>query len=278
MKSITITIEPFAPVHQAGVDSMLDTIANEFKEPFFHKPVKKMEDLYRLPGRSYWVAIADNVVIGSVGVIIADSYAILKSLFVAKAFRGSELNVAGRLIDCVKDEAVRRGCAQIFLGTMEQFKAAQRFYEKHGYKKIQVKELPGDYPHNALDVIFYRLLLPTTADVRDALRFKKEKAGHFDLLSRDDWISFASEIQSRTNTCQIFLMPFFEGFPLLIASMSAISFFLLVACLFFIKSFSPMYAINSPSTSIRCTPFKASSKFTPSMLLRMSILNGGRPI
>lgn len=157
MNSITIRIEPFFSAHQAGVDSMLDTIVPEYAEPFFHTPAKKMDELYLLPDRYYWVALADGLVVGTIGIVVANGYAVLKSMFVNKAFRGGDLQVAGKLIQVATDKAKQYGCEYIFLGTMEQFKAAQRFYEKQGYKEIKMDELPLDFGHNPLDTVFYRL-------------------------------------------------------------------------------------------------------------------------
>jgi len=159
MNSITIKIEPFAPQYQTGVDKMLDAISNEYAESFFHQHAKKMEEVYFLPERSYWVALADGIVIGSVGIITINGYAVLKSLFVNKKFRGNGWLVADRLMRSAIDKAKQMNCMHIYLGTMEQFKAAQRFYEKHGYSRVQINELPLDYSHNVLDTVFYSLQL-----------------------------------------------------------------------------------------------------------------------
>lgn len=153
---VPISIVPFHPAHQQGVDAMLDAIVPEYPEPFFHRPVKKMEELYQLPGRFYFVALAVEEVIGTAGLIISGNYAIIKSVFLAKKYRGPELNVAGRLMDTVTGVAIKHQCHTLYLGTMEQFRRAQSFYEKQGYSSIHIDELPADFPHNALDVVFYK--------------------------------------------------------------------------------------------------------------------------
>jgi N-acetylglutamate synthase-like GNAT family acetyltransferase len=135
---------------------MLGAIVPEYPEPFFHLPIKKMEELYLLPGRHYWVALNNNTVIGTVGVVVVKEYAVFKSLFVAKEFRGEEKGVANKLMETATAKAKEEGCKEIYLGTMEQFRAAQRFYEKHGYEEVTVQELPDDYPHNVIDKVFFR--------------------------------------------------------------------------------------------------------------------------
>jgi N-acetylglutamate synthase-like GNAT family acetyltransferase len=151
-----ITIQPFDTKYQPGVDLMLGTIVPEYPEPFFHLPLRKIEELYTLPGRHYWVALSDDTVVGSVGIVVIGDYAVLKSLFVFKVWRGEEKGVANALMKVATEKAKEEGCKQMYLGTMEQFKAAQRFYEKQGYEQVGAEELPANYPHNELDKVFFK--------------------------------------------------------------------------------------------------------------------------
>jgi N-acetylglutamate synthase-like GNAT family acetyltransferase len=159
LNSAIIRITAFSPEYQTGIDNMLDIIQTEYAESFFHQPVRKMEALYLQPNRYYWVALANEKVIGTVGIVVAEGYAVLKSLFVDSVFRGEGMQVAYNLIKTATDTAKQHGAKYIYLGTMAQFKSAQRFYEKHGYNRIQINELPTDYPHNPIDTIFYRMQL-----------------------------------------------------------------------------------------------------------------------
>lgn len=151
-----ITIQPFDPKYQPGIDLMMGTIVPEYPEPFFHLPIRKIEELYQLPGRHYWVALNDDTVIGSVGIVVIGDYAVLKSLFVFKVWRGEEKGVAGSLMKVATDKAKEEGCTTMYLGTMEQFKAAQRFYAKHGYEQITEQDLPPGYPSNEIDKVFFK--------------------------------------------------------------------------------------------------------------------------
>jgi hypothetical protein len=45
------------------------------------------------------------------------------------------------------------------LGTMAQFKAAQRFYSKHGFQEVSLQTVPPDLPINPIDTLHYRLHL-----------------------------------------------------------------------------------------------------------------------
>ncbi|WP_276135269.1 GNAT family N-acetyltransferase [Polluticoccus soli] len=151
-----VTIQPFDPKYQRGIDLMLGTIVPEYPEPFFHLPVRKIEELHKLPGRHYWVALSDGEVIGSIGVVVMKDYAVLKSLFVFKIWRGEEKGVANNLMKVATEKAKEEGCKTMYLGTMEQFKPAQRFYEKQGYERVDEKDLPSGFPHNDLDKVFFK--------------------------------------------------------------------------------------------------------------------------
>lgn len=153
-----IEIKPFEPVHQPGVDALLESIAPEYAEPFFNREGKKMQDMYLLPGRFYWVALSGGVVVGTVGVIAAEDHAVLKSLFISRSFRGKEL--AYMLLDMAHTKARAGNIPVIYLGTMAQFIAAQKFYEKHGYKRIDAHQLPAAIAPNEFDTVFYKKYLP----------------------------------------------------------------------------------------------------------------------
>jgi RimJ/RimL family protein N-acetyltransferase len=47
----------------------------------------------------------------------------------------------------------------VLLGTTERFHAAHRFYERNGFKRIAVIDLPATFPRMAVDTRFYRRYL-----------------------------------------------------------------------------------------------------------------------
>jgi N-acetylglutamate synthase-like GNAT family acetyltransferase len=55
--------------------------------------------------------------------------------------------------------ACAQGIVEIFLGTTDRFLAAQRFYEKKGFKELQKAALPKTFPIMAVDSKFYVLSL-----------------------------------------------------------------------------------------------------------------------
>ncbi len=159
-----VRIVPFEPAHQADIDLMLADISTEYKEPIFSPIYKKISELYLLPDRQYWSAVANGRAIGTVGAILASgNNVVLKAMFLHKSYRANGQQIALRLLETAIHWAAERECAFIYLGTMEQFKAAQRFYEKNGFDEIQERELPPDYPSNKMDTRFYQkeIKLPT---------------------------------------------------------------------------------------------------------------------
>jgi ribosomal protein S18 acetylase RimI-like enzyme len=67
--------------------------------------------------------------------------------------------VGARLLATAIEWSARRGLKRILLGTVDQFQAAQRFYEKHGFSVIPKSELPDHFPRMRLDTRFYQLEL-----------------------------------------------------------------------------------------------------------------------
>jgi ribosomal protein S18 acetylase RimI-like enzyme len=155
----SIHIVPFQISHQTGVDAMLLSIGEEFSENILSPAYKKMSEVYSLPGRRYWVAMAGDMVVGTVGIVAVDSYAMLKAMFVHRDYRGGEQRVAWQLLQKAIAHAEYEAAERLYLGTMGQFKAAQRFYEKNGFIRIEESALPAGYPENSIDTVFYQLKL-----------------------------------------------------------------------------------------------------------------------
>lgn len=150
-----IEIVPYESHYQAGIDQMMQEIAEEFIEPIMGGQKSKV---VTFPDK-YWVATYDGRVIGTIALIIKHEYGILKKMMLKKEFRGTVHSVAKRLLQTAIDESEKDQLEWIYLGTMAQFKAAQSFYCKHGFEQISEKELPSDFLRNPIDTLFYELSL-----------------------------------------------------------------------------------------------------------------------
>jgi GNAT superfamily N-acetyltransferase len=149
-----IQIVLFEERHQPEVELLLASIGEEFSEPISTKNTNKTT----LPADLYLVAVTENRVIGTISITrLEKENAVLKKMFLHKNYRGQ--GVAALLLLNVLNWAKGNGVNTIYLGTMTQFKAAQKFYEKHHFTMIGVEQLPGDFPINPIDSVFYKLNL-----------------------------------------------------------------------------------------------------------------------
>ena len=154
MCAIDIQITPLTNYHKKDVNDLIAEIAKEFSEP-----ISSTSGIAPLID-NFWVATLEDIVIGTVGLIeIQNKKIILKYMFVKKEFRGKENGAASLLLNTAINWSLRSKASSLLLGTMTQFKAAQKFYEKNGFCRIPKDELPKDFPHNAMDDVFYQRIL-----------------------------------------------------------------------------------------------------------------------
>ena len=90
-------------------------------------------------------------------VCIGEGDAALRKMFVSRPARGGgDQGAAARLLQALLAHAAKSGIRSIYLGTTDRFLAARRFYEKHGFRKIDERDLPPAFPRMRVDSIFYR--------------------------------------------------------------------------------------------------------------------------
>jgi N-acetylglutamate synthase-like GNAT family acetyltransferase len=157
----TITIKSYRPEYQEKINQMMAGIALEFGQAISSPQSAVISEVYYLPGHHFWVAMHNNRVVGTIGVVLfSNGNAVIKRMMVDKEFRGSHYNTAQLLLDKSIEWSKHHSVHTIYLGTMDQFKeAAQRFYEKKGFIEITKAELPPDYESNPIDTVYYKLLL-----------------------------------------------------------------------------------------------------------------------
>ena len=150
---------------QEVIDLILNIQQNEFNIPINlerQPDLNQIPDFYQTGNGNFWVAIIDKSVVGTISLLdIGNSKGALRKMFVDKRFRGKQYAVGQTLLNTLFDWAGKREVAEIFLGTTEKFIAAQKFYEKNGFKEIEKKSLPGEFPIMSVDIRFYRYSLGT---------------------------------------------------------------------------------------------------------------------
>lgn len=155
-------IAPYADGDTAGVKELILGIQQgEFGFAITWEEQPDLHDIagwYRRGAGEFWVAKdAAGVVVGTVGLRdIGDRTGALRKMFAAKAWRGPERGVASSLVETLLAHAQAREFETILLGTTEAFRAAHRFYEKCGFRRVDGATLPKAFPRMSGDTRFYR--------------------------------------------------------------------------------------------------------------------------
>lgn len=157
---MAVTVVPFALADRDGVIGVILPIQQEeFGVPITaadQPDLMAIPDFYQAADGGFWVAKADEVVVGTIGLKdIGERQAALRKMFVAAPYRGREHGVASRLLQALLAHARARRLSRIYLGTTDKFLAAHRFYEKNGFHLVDVADLPESFPRMAVDTRFY---------------------------------------------------------------------------------------------------------------------------
>ncbi|MBO9547422.1 MAG: GNAT family N-acetyltransferase [Caulobacter sp.] len=156
-------VRPFHPADGPGVLALILSIQRqEFGIPITAEDQPDLAAIpafYQCGAGQFWVAERHGVVVGTIGLKdIGGRAAALRKMFVGPEARG-QAGVASALLAAALDHARAFRLADVWLGTTDRFQAAHRFYEKNGFHRIQVSDLPEAFPRMAVDTVFYRLAL-----------------------------------------------------------------------------------------------------------------------
>ncbi|MBL7481106.1 bifunctional helix-turn-helix transcriptional regulator/GNAT family N-acetyltransferase [Legionella bononiensis] len=118
--------------------------------------LKAEEEYYFHNSCNFWYAVdAQGAIIGSIGLKkLNDTQGELKKFFLTPEYRG--LGIASLLLRTLIKNALKHGFKELFLGTVDQLQAAQRFYEKNGFKPIKKELLPSQFVLCPVDTLFYQ--------------------------------------------------------------------------------------------------------------------------
>lgn len=183
-----VKIQVYSDEHQQGVIKLiLDIQQREFGVPITlsqQPDLNTIPSFYQKRNGNFWVALFDNTVVGTIALIdIGSSQVALRKMFVDKNFRGKEYKTAQRLLDTALEWMKQKECKEVFLGTIDLFHAAQKFYRKNGFEEVAKKDLPPNFPAMALDNTFFGKKID---DVRIS-EYRNEDQPWFEKFNRD-WI------------------------------------------------------------------------------------------
>ena len=159
---MSVTIRPIEPRDNAGVEQLIRTClvefgANHAGTAWADPDLDRYAEVYSQPQTRYWVAEDSGVIVGGVGIgPLPGAYGIceLQKMYCLPAYRGT--GVAHRLMEEALAFAAQY-YKQCYLETLSNMVAAQKFYEKYGFRRVQSPPVPT--PHFACDVR-YLLDLP----------------------------------------------------------------------------------------------------------------------
>jgi len=101
-----------------------------------------------------------GMIVGSIALMsVGHGAGVIRKMFVKREFRGKELSIAQRLLDTLVAYCRENGIGDLYLGTVDRMKAAHRFYERNGFRPIEMEALPSYFPRMLTDNLFYHLHL-----------------------------------------------------------------------------------------------------------------------
>lgn len=154
----------YSEIYQAEVAKLILAIQSvEFEIPITLKDQPDLIDIknfYQKNNGNFWVAIMENKVIGTIALLdIGNGLGVLRKMFVNKEYRGRDFGLGQKLMDTLGEWAKQKHYKEILLGTTEKFIAAQRFYQRNGFVRIEKERLPSEFPVMKVDVVFYKKIL-----------------------------------------------------------------------------------------------------------------------
>jgi GNAT superfamily N-acetyltransferase len=153
-------IRPWTPQDRAEVNALIIGI----QQGEFHLAITgddqpdlaNVDGFYRATGGEFWVARAGDRTVGTIAAInFGDGQVALRKMFVDRDHRGAA-GPAATLMSTLLEWARTAHITTVWLGTTSVMQAAHRFYEKHGFERVRVSDLPPRFPQMSLDSVFYR--------------------------------------------------------------------------------------------------------------------------
>lgn len=119
-----------------------------------------IETNYHKGGGNFWGAFNGDELVGTIALMnIAHNAGAIRKMFVKKEFRGKEFGIAQQLLEILIQYCRDKQITDLYLGTVEQLKAAHRFYERNGFVLTDIKDFPAYFPRMMADNKFYHLHL-----------------------------------------------------------------------------------------------------------------------
>lgn len=114
-------------------------------------------DFYQHGAGNFWLAFEGEELAGTIALKdVGEGVCALRKMFVKREYRGAERGIASALMQTLLGWAEVHGVREIYLGTVDVYHAAHRFYEKSGFVEVRRDEVPDAVPLMDVDVKYYR--------------------------------------------------------------------------------------------------------------------------
>ena len=118
--------------------------------------LRTIPDFYQQGLGNFWLAFEGDELVGTIAVKdVGEGICALRKMFVKKEYRGRERGIAAALMQTLLDWSGEKGVKEMYLGTVDVYHAAHRFYEKSGFTEVMRDEVPASVPFMDVDVKFY---------------------------------------------------------------------------------------------------------------------------
>lgn len=136
----------FNPAYADQVGPFVVGIQHEFGVPITLEQQPDLKDVtahYIHTGGNFWIARDGEKLVGTIALLdMGGGIGVLRKMFVHPAYRGAPQRVGQHLLDVLLGWARARHFRHLYLGTVDLLVAAQRFYEKNGFRLIPEETLP----------------------------------------------------------------------------------------------------------------------------------------
>ena len=135
------------------ISLVLDILEEEFHSFGYKRPdLFNIYETYQKDNGNFWIAIEKGKVVGTIGLRdYGNNRGLLKRFYVDKNFR--RIGLGSKLFSTLVKFAKENNYQEIFLGTSEKMVAANKFYLKMGFSRID--SLPIDISYIG-DTLFYK--------------------------------------------------------------------------------------------------------------------------
>ncbi|MCB9359048.1 GNAT family N-acetyltransferase [Candidatus Woesearchaeota archaeon] len=135
-------------------DMIINILVNEFNFEKYRPDLLDIKKTYQGKDKdNFWIAVDKNAeIVGSICIKDVQGYGYIKRMYVVKRLRRK--GIASKLFSALLAFAKEKGYSELYLATNETMTAAQQFYERNGFKRIE--KLPECLPDEG-DTLFYML-------------------------------------------------------------------------------------------------------------------------